>query len=79
MRKTGKIRDTRRTGKTGQIMDPTHFARAFFFFFALLLACFTQGSLVGISWIYKEGSSTSWGKEVNISNVILKILILKKN
>ena len=74
MRKTGNIRDTRRTGETGQIMDPTHFAHAFFFFFfALLLACFTHGSLVGISWIYKEGSSTSWGEEVNISNIILKI------
>lgn len=43
MRKTGKIRDTRRTGKTGQIMDPTHFARAFFFFFCPAIGLFYTG------------------------------------
>lgn len=57
-----------------------HFAHAgfFFFFFFLPLACFWQGSLAGISWIYKEGYSTSWETKVNKSNIILKTLTLKK-
>ena len=51
--------DTSRTGVTGQTMDAKQFAHAgCFFFFSLSLACFWQGSLVGVSWIYKEGSLT---------------------
>ena len=64
--------DTSRTGVTGQTMDATTVCSCwvFFFFFFPPLACFWQGSLVGVSWIYKEGSLT---KDNNIKKKLEQV------